>query len=146
MIRRATGQEDRTTGCGVVIQGRPQVGTGQSDRPMARPMVTKCVWPRNRMSQTLRRVPELVEGRIEVEIDSTRDVAGEFLVGQHARNIDQHVGGASDSPKLLIREADGLPRPRDQEGGGRIEPEVLHHPAEVARVACAIQRDPFRTQ
>ena len=120
--------DERTTGCGVVIQGRPQVGTGQSDRPMARPMVTKCVWPRNRMSQTCERVPELVEGRIEVEIDPTGNAAGEFLVDQHARNIDQHIGGASDSLELLIRKANGLPRPRDQEGGVRIEPERLPSP------------------
>ena len=38
------------------------------------------------------RLPELVERRVEVEVDAHRDAADQLLVGQHARDVDQHVG------------------------------------------------------
>src|SRR5438094_3029598 len=44
----------------------------------------------------LGRLPELNEGRIEVEVDTHRDMPDEYLVGQHAGDVDQDVSTARD--------------------------------------------------
>src|SRR5262249_13932837 len=41
-------------------------------------------------------VPELDEGRVEVEVDAPRDRGEEGLVGEHAGDVEQHGGAAGE--------------------------------------------------
>ena len=94
-VRSATGQWSSTTGGSVVIQSRPQSGTAQPGVPTAPPTVTNAVVPVEADVDALGGVPELGEGRIEVDVTRARSARrGARLVGEHAGDVQQQVGAA----------------------------------------------------
>ena len=55
-------------------------------------------------------MPQLVEGRIEIQVDAQVDRTDKRRIAQHARNVDQQVGGRGRAHELVILDANGFPR------------------------------------
>jgi hypothetical protein len=121
----ATAHCSSTIGCGVVVQVRPHVGTVQPSEPMRRPIVTNRSWRSKPHVDALRGVPQLREGRIEVEEDARPDGGQQLLVGEHSRHVEQQVRARHAFEQRVAREAGGRSAGRVDERRVARQPEAV---------------------
>ena len=91
------------------------------------------------------RVPELIERRIEVEIDAARNGLEQPRVGQHPGNVDQHDRSrVAASSRVRRRRGRCLARLLEQQRGAAGQTEGGRHLAEIAGVDRASERRAVR--
>src|SRR5262245_4187116 len=56
----------------------------------------------------LRRMPELIERGIEIQVNTAWDAFGEVLLSQHSRNVQQNGRAPRNFLQFVIRQSHGL--------------------------------------
>ncbi len=86
-------------------------------------------------------VPQLVEGRIEIQVDPGRDRSEQIRVRQHAGDVDQDVCVFRGPQQVPVRKTNALVRVLPQQGALHIE--ARHHIVKIRRVDRRRQRRPL---
>ena len=79
-------------------------------------------------------VPQLIERRIEVEVDAARNAIAERRLPQHARDVDQQFGVRGGAAQLGVWQAHGFARVLPQQRRAALQTEARDDVLEVAGV------------
>src|SRR5262245_26642829 len=102
------GRNPRATACG---NARGGAANGETDGAEMRMTVESGIDARG--------MPELIEPRVEIQIEARGNALHQCRVGQHPGDVDEQISAAGDRPQGLVRTADCFGRILQKQCGSR---------------------------